>query len=220
MDEGNATYEREHPQGRHAGNIRLRGGRLCLDFTNTMDWHAGPAPRELLVDFTALVAWYRHCGLLGPGEAARLSAAAAGRPEASARALRRVREFREAVYRLFRAIAQGEPAPETDRARLNGVLAAEGTTVALVSGAERLGWGWHGRNPPPLDWPLLPIAWSAAELLTSADLTRVRQCAAEGCGWLFLDHSRNRSRQWCAMATCGNRAKARRHYRRHGRGPA
>ena len=35
------------------------------------------------------------------------------------------------------------------------------------------------------------------------------------CQWLFLDRSRNRSRAWCDMAVCGNRAKASRHYRRN-----
>jgi len=45
----------------------------------------------------------------------------------------------------------------------------------------------------------------------------VRICeatATDGCGWLFLDETRNRSRRWCSMKDCGNRAKARRHYRR------
>ncbi|NMB90574.1 MAG: hypothetical protein GYA17_19605 [Chloroflexi bacterium] len=60
-----------------------------------------------------------------------------------------------------------------------------------------------------------PVAQSAAELLTSPESDRVRQCAAEdGCGWLFYDTSRNRSRRWCDMGTCGNKAKAQRHYRR------
>jgi predicted RNA-binding Zn ribbon-like protein len=52
-------------------------------------------------------------------------------------------------------------------------------------------------------------------LLTSDQVHRIAQCHdADGCGWLFLDHSRSRARQWCSMADCGNRAKARRHYRR------
>jgi predicted RNA-binding Zn ribbon-like protein len=63
---------------------------------------------------------------------------------------------------------------------------------------------------------LWPVARSAADLLTSAEeLARVGQCADDrGCGWLFFDTSRNHSRRWCAMKDCGNRAKARRHYRR------
>ena len=61
---------------------------------------------------------------------------------------------------------------------------------------------------------------SAAELLTSPDLPLVRECAGYDCGWLFMDTTKNRSRRWCDMATCGNRAKGRRHYeRRRAAGP-
>jgi predicted RNA-binding Zn ribbon-like protein len=61
---------------------------------------------------------------------------------------------------------------------------------------------------------LWPIVLAAAELLTSAGRARVRECAAHGCGWLFLDTSRSQRRRWCTMASCGNRAKARRFYER------
>ena len=62
---------------------------------------------------------------------------------------------------------------------------------------------------------LWPIVESAAELLTSERRSRIGQCADDrGCGWLFLDATKNRSRRWCAMGDCGNRAKARRHYLR------
>jgi predicted RNA-binding Zn ribbon-like protein len=51
--------------------------------------------------------------------------------------------------------------------------------------------------------------------MTGPRAERVRQCADEqGCGWLFLDQSRLNNRRWCSMGDCGNRAKARRHYRR------
>jgi predicted RNA-binding Zn ribbon-like protein len=59
------------------------------------------------------------------------------------------------------------------------------------------------------------IARSAAELLTDDQLARVKLCAMPDCGWLFLDDSRAGNRRWCSMETCGNRHKARRHYRRH-----
>jgi predicted RNA-binding Zn ribbon-like protein len=57
-----------------------------------------------------------------------------------------------------------------------------------------------------------PIAFAAVQLLLDDDLrSRVGQCAdAEGCGWLFLDLSKNRSRRWCSIRECGNRAKQRR----------
>jgi predicted RNA-binding Zn ribbon-like protein len=50
------------------------------------------------------------------------------------------------------------------------------------------------------------------DLLRNADLSRLRVCPLDegGCGWLFLDRSRNLSRRWCSMDDCGAHAKARR----------
>ena len=50
-----------------------------------------------------------------------------------------------------------------------------------------------------------------ADLLTDGPLTTIRVCEGRSCGWLFLDTSRNRTRRWCDMKICGNRAKARRY---------
>ncbi|MEO6889729.1 MAG: CGNR zinc finger domain-containing protein, partial [Ktedonobacteraceae bacterium] len=56
--------------------------------------------------------------------------------------------------------------------------------------------------------------YSAVELLTSEEVKRVKECPARDCGWLFLDMSKNGSRQWCSMEGCGSRAKMRRQYAR------
>jgi predicted RNA-binding Zn ribbon-like protein len=61
---------------------------------------------------------------------------------------------------------------------------------------------------------LWPVAQSVEDLLTSAELIAVRECAAPDCGRLFVDTSRNRTRRWCDMRSCGNRAKVRRFYSR------
>ena len=59
-----------------------------------------------------------------------------------------------------------------------------------------------------------PVVWSAAELMTSHDVSYLRECASETCEWLFLDLSHGRTRRWCDMQTCGNRAKAKRYHTR------
>ncbi|EFH09350.1 CGNR zinc finger domain-containing protein, partial [Teichococcus cervicalis] len=68
--------------------------------------------------------------------------------------------------------------------------------------------------PPDLRLPLLPVAVSALALAVSERRAQVRRCADAQCGWVFLDESRNRTRLWCSMEDCGNRAKARAHYAR------
>lgn len=70
---------------------------------------------------------------------------------------------------------------------------------------------------PELSDPAWAPAWLAARnylwlLGTAPD--RIRPCAHESCVLHFFDTSRNGTRRWCSMATCGNRAKASRHYAR------
>jgi predicted RNA-binding Zn ribbon-like protein len=75
-------------------------------------------------------------------------------------------------------------------------------------------WEWKCSRGEMIGWVLWPIALSAADLLASEKLGSVRRCAGDNCAWLFLDESRNHSRRWCDMKICGNRQKARRHYKK------
>jgi predicted RNA-binding Zn ribbon-like protein len=98
--------------------------------------------------------------------------------------------------------------PEGDRPDLDPGVPdrADGDEAAFA-------WTW-AEPASRLDAPLWPLVRQAAELLVGADLKRVRECAASDCRWLFLDTSKNHSRRWCDMKSCGNRAKVRRFYRR------
>lgn len=93
---------------------------------------------------------------------------------------------------------------------LNRELRRASADARLVASADGVEWRWEG-NAEALDQMLVPIARSAAELLTSPEVDRVRECSSDTCGWLFLDVSKNRSRRWCDMKTCGNLQKVRRH---------
>ena len=74
-------------------------------------------------------------------------------------------------------------------------------------------WEWV-YSPDDLTQMLGPVAWSAVEVLQSEDRRALRECEGSNCNWLFLDTSRNHSRRWCSMQSCGNQAKAKRHYQR------
>jgi predicted RNA-binding Zn ribbon-like protein len=193
----------------------FESGSLCLDFSNTAEWHASAHPLESLNTFADLVSWSRTRGLLSEEEASALVAEAARQPEDAARILTRAIELRETIYRIFSGIAHDEKPPLADLDGLNAMLShamARARVIPLNGGM--FGWSWS-REEPVLDKMLWPIARSAADLLTSDQIERVGQCADDrGCGWLFIDTSRNRSRQWCSMESCGNRAKAKRHYQR------
>lgn len=206
-------------------------GWLCLDFCNTVGGrhpvevapaklatHAALvqaghyATRDDLPTYGDLVEWGRQAGVLDQAEAERLVALAAARPAQAEATLAQAVELREALYRLFSARAADQPPPAVDLAALNVALPGALAHQRLVYHADHWEWGWEAALT--LDRVLWPVVRSAGDLLTASELDRVRECAGETCGWLFLDLSKNRSRRWCSMDDCGNRAKAKRHYQR------
>ena len=189
---------------RTADNLELVGGCLCLDFANTVSAHVEGQDREYLSTYGELVAWSRHAGILTGDDADALMSGATRCPDSAAAVLERAIALREVIYRTFSALAaQRQPTPP-DLAVLNVVLRDALHRLELRPSAGGFA----------LDRVLWPIVRSAADLLTSEDLDRVRECAREGCDWLFVDTSKNRSRRWCSMSLCGSRVKARRYYRR------
>ena len=193
---------------------RRLGGRLCLDFVNTVDPRFSPSPHDYLMSYPDLVAWSRYVDIVQENEARQLLQAAARRPAVAAAAFHRALALREALYQIFSAIIGGTRPVTDDVDTLNVVLSEGMTRMRLLLVGNGFAWTWS-EQAPTLDRLLWPIARSAAELLISPELDRVRECPGDdGCGWLFVDMSRNHRRRWCAMDGCGNRAKARRHYER------
>jgi predicted RNA-binding Zn ribbon-like protein len=190
--------------------------KLCLDFANTMDWHASDHPHETLNSYTDLISWAERAGFLTDRETRQLSQEAARRPADAAAVLERAVALREAIYRFFSAVAEGRSPEGGDLTVLNVALSEALSRLQIIRVGDGFAWEWTGEEAA-LDRVVWPLARSAGDLLTSEKLSRVGVCADDrGCGWLFLDMSRNRSRRWCDMKDCGNRAKARRHYfRKH-----
>ncbi|HVC19505.1 MAG TPA: ABATE domain-containing protein [Vicinamibacterales bacterium] len=197
----------------------LTGGALCLDLANTLDRPAAAAMAgetlagERLREYRDLVCWAEQAGAIPLEAGKRLRAEADRRPGAAESALAGARAFREELYGIFSALAGGRPAPAQALAMLNAALAPAFARRRLTGDEDRFGWQWDF-DDRALDGVLAPVVESAASLLTSPDLARVRECEAADCAWLFLDRSRNGSRRWCDMSACGNRAKVRRHYAR------
>ena len=197
----------------HAGNLKLLGGRLCLDFANTLSWRTSDNPQERLRSYNDLVSWGQHVGFVSKHTAHQLFEEAAYHPADALVVLERAIVLRESIFGILSSIAERRTPEHTDIATFNSVLSESMSRLQLVLTAEGFSWSWIG-DGISLEQIIWPIAWSAAELLTSGELKRLGICAGEGCGWLFLDTSKNHSRRWCAMEDCGNRAKVRRYYRR------
>jgi predicted RNA-binding Zn ribbon-like protein len=166
-----------------------------------------------LTAYSRLVAWSGEADILSRQETEALLRRGKEDPSAAHAALEDALTLRAALHRLFVALPADGPAEPSALATLNAMLASAFSQRRLAPVAKRLTWVWTA-EAEDLDRPLWPVALSAAELLVSDDLRRVRQCAGDDCGFLFLDTGRGPGRRWCDMAHCGNRAKARRHYRR------
>lgn len=195
----------------------LSGGRLCLDFANTVGGMRGVTPRERLAGYPDLVEFARQAGAVDDARARRLLAEARRRPAEAERAFAEAVALREALYRIFLARAERRPPAGEDLERLSTALGAALAHRRLERRGDGFALAWEA-DAGALDAPLWPVVLSAADVLTSgAEADRVRVCGlfeTHECSWLFVDETRAGTRRWCSMQDCGNKAKARRHHRR------
>jgi predicted RNA-binding Zn ribbon-like protein len=195
----------------------LTGGILCLDFVNTVSRREDPERRkEHIWGYGDLLVFARQSGLFSAKQANDLRAHAERHANQALRVFHNAIALRETLYRAFQAIARDQPAPAGDLQQINqaALEAGQHRCLAAANGGYRWEWRWDEKHQ--LERVLWPVAQSASELLTSDKLSTVRFCEAPDCEWLFLDQSRNHSRRWCDMTSCGNRQKAKRHYQRAG----
>lgn len=190
------------------------GGRLCLDFVNTVSGSRA-TPREHLNTYLDLVSWGRQADVLDESDARHLTQLAKRRPDDAARTLDDVRTLREAMFRIFCGAGDCGPQRPEDMEILNTALSHALSHVRLDATAEGCVRVW-GHEVDAMDRMLWPVLRSAMDVLTSSEeRERIHKCESPRCDWLFMDTSRNRSRRWCDMKSCGNRAKAHRYYERH-----
>jgi len=190
-------------------------GHPALDFCNTRAGWGAAAPKEYLHTHAHLSVWVRENGLIEPSTVPALRRAAAGDPVGAAQVVARAVAFRSALYGVLvgpGARRDWDAVNREVRAAAAGSALTESAVTTGSESAARLPVSWRLVDQSQVDLPLLAVAWSAADLLTSAAAAQVAACPGDGCGWVFAD-PRGR-RRWCSMAWCGNRNKARRHAER------
>jgi len=189
-------------------------GALSLDFVNTVGGiRSGPSD-DKLARYEDLAEWAVLGGALSKEEGARLAQRAAQDPDQAARELARARDFREALHAVFSARMEDGTVPKAAMERVNAEIGRALSHARLVPADGHYHWGWD--NTDMLEAPLWAVARDAGRLLTEGSAARLRECASDTCGWLFLDTTKNRSRRWCDMKGCGNRDKVRRYRRKAG----
>jgi predicted RNA-binding Zn ribbon-like protein len=197
----------------HGDTYTADSGHVVLDYVNTLSWRTRAEKVEFLSNYSDLGTWGVISGLLSEKDARSHLEEALRSPEQFAAVYLRSITLREALYNILSAYSSAAQPDVADIAVLNQELAQALSFRRLEWTGAGFNWSWEER-PGDLESLLWKIAGAAADLLTSDTLERVGECQGVGCGWLFIDTSKNHSRRWCDMEGCGNRAKARRHYKR------
>lgn len=185
--------------------------QLCIHFVNSVVWRASEHPADHITGPDVLMRFARRAGVLNEEQVEHLRQHAADNPEEAQAALERAKDVREAIYRVLYAVANHLPADPSDVEMLNDMVTEAHDQLHLVPGeiGSAFEWRWKSAEPQ-FDMLLWSVARSAAELLTSDELKKLKTCPGEGCAFLFLDRSRNGKRRWCEMDLCGNRNKVKR----------
>lgn len=194
---------------------RTADPQLSIDFVNTVDWRTDPVRhQELLSNIGDLIRWAQEHGLVSDAGARRLAQHAHQHPRVAGQFFDRSIVLRDAIYRVFSAASAGSDIPAADLEIISHEFRQAAQHLRLATSGGDFHWEWSSEGDV-LDPILWKIAHSTVELLTSDLLERIRECEGRGCGWIILDTTRNRSKRWCNMKSCGNRAKVRRFYERH-----
>jgi predicted RNA-binding Zn ribbon-like protein len=187
------------------------GGDIVLDFVNTVTGRNG-RPRDWVPSFEALADWAAATGLLPKSQCEALKKRSKHAPSEAAMALTTARQLREVLYGVLTRCVEGRSVERKDLQHLHQSWCQAVACHALQS--------VRGSIRPVLTPSLTDLgalgnvlAMRAMDLLQEVPATRLRQCAGPNCAWLFIDTSKAGRRRWCDMTTCGNDAKARRHYR-------
>jgi len=199
-----------------AGSLPLIGKELALNFANTASGRGTPTHLDHLLRPEHVVAWARHAEVMTAADGERALRALAGSRRMGAKLLTSAIALRDLIYAIGEAVAARHAPEEKLMQRLTRMHGECIARARLMPMAGTFVWNWNPAEAP-VEAILGPITLSALTLLTQADLSRIKQCAGDSCGWLFFDTTKNKSRRWCEMEVCGNRAKQRRFHSRQRR---
>jgi predicted RNA-binding Zn ribbon-like protein len=169
---------------------------LVLDFVNTVDLRPY---EETLATPEALGEWLAGRGLLEPGS--RVTAAD----------LEETKRVREALRDLLAAQNDVPADVEKAGAELDDAICRAKLALRFHDCEMRLVPGVAGARGA-----VGKILAEVSDAMADGTWGRMKACRAEDCRWAFLDTAKNRSRAWCSMQSCGNRAKVHAYRARHG----
>jgi len=191
----------------------LLAGSLCLNFANTIDKRSSQTPEDQLDSYEALIAFGEQTGEFSPQQVRTLLREGARQGEKASRIFHQAIELREMIFRVLMGVADRQEVAKADVAALNAAIRRSNAKSFITPTKTQLPWLSVEKNTG-VERLFGKVVRSAAELLTSEDIERVKRCASEKCAWLFMDRSRSHNRRWCEMRTCGSQHKAKAYYHR------
>lgn len=178
---------------------------LCCNFINTVSAWRGINHNEYFKSYSDVTAWCRKLNVYDGSYLVLLEKEATLHPEKAAGTLLKIKEIRQLLYELISAVA----AHDEDRYRIlldqvNPLLSAALAHTHMIYREDIFKIDFQ-KIPVDLESPVWPVLKSLYDLLTQSDLRRIKECP--GCGWVFLDETKNGKRRWCSPTGCGTHDK-------------
>jgi len=193
-------------------NILLNGGTLCLDFVNTIHDRINEPERDYWVTHEHLLQWALKAGSIRSADYEAVLKHFESRPAQNPKLLKEAIKLRELLYRIFHPLSSGKKIAGRDLETFNVILSKCLSHLRLKAHEKGIRQSWQ-LMPGESAIIFVPVIYSAYELLLSDRLKKIKECS--NCGWLFLDTTKNGTRRWCSMSTCGSIVKAKEWYHRN-----
>ena len=190
----------------------LDGNNPALDFVNTVEYRNTESEKEWITSYIDALCWADRTSILSVEQSAHLLEGV--NEETRVHLLGKIYESRKILYNLLSGVIDRVPDLLEAERRFNSLYSQVKREIHTSVGSFAFSWIYPGIENDPLGF-LNPVILAAADLLVTGNLERLKRCSDSSCGWLYYDTSKNNSRRWCCMKTCGNRAKANKFYQTH-----
>ncbi len=188
----------------------LDGNNLALDFVNTVEYRNTEREIDWLTSYFDALGWAERASILTSAMMDRLWEQAENQD--SSFWYEEVLSRREVLHTLFFRIISQVPDSAPAIQEFNALYRS--VRRRIDAGADGFSWMFPEIEAEPVGF-LQPVVQAAADVLVTGNPERLKRCSDSECGWLYYDTSKNNSRRWCSMKTCGNRAKAGKFYQTH-----
>jgi predicted RNA-binding Zn ribbon-like protein len=191
--------------------MTIDGGCACFNFVNTVHSRVEDDKYDYLNSYEDLIEWMKKIKLLPAEKLKNLEKLAALNNKAAVKALIKIKKQRELLYNFFSPVIHNMEPEDNVVKSINKFLSDALSDLSFNYKNGELKLELNNSNPDLYE-PLKIIYKDVFDIIITIPQNRLKECKA--CGWLFLDKSKNNSRTWCSMQTCGSLEKAKRYYYR------